>query len=256
MFKNYMLVLPLTLSEMGTIQTSQSHVKKLACPKVYLALGTWYLKMLVAPFLPTWPTAPCSPRMRCHKPLKVPISTYKFNSRSRPSDNGGGGVSGHPDPEIGRGWSQNFFSPFGPQFGLKIRVGRGGGPSLDPPLKFSRLISIHFLHLIKHQSISSLVIILSILITFPLPHVLFLLGENWCWALLGLSANHSFTLDKFISHMGNQPCSQGSLLLTTLHHLITLWKVIQDSIQTGFLAVYLGFQVLDSRFFVSWNSGF
>ena len=83
--------------------------------------------------------------MRCHKPLKVPISTYKFNSRSRPSDNGGGGVSGHPDPEIGRGQSQNFFSPFGPQFGLKIRVGRGGGPSLDPPLKFSRLISIHFL---------------------------------------------------------------------------------------------------------------
>ena len=41
MFKNYMLVLPLTLSEMGTIQTSQSHVKKLASPKFYLALGTW-----------------------------------------------------------------------------------------------------------------------------------------------------------------------------------------------------------------------
>ena len=43
MFKNYMLLLPLTLSEMGTIQTSLSHVKKLASPKFYLALGTWKL---------------------------------------------------------------------------------------------------------------------------------------------------------------------------------------------------------------------
>ena len=41
MFKNYMLVLPLTLSEMGTIQTSQYHVKKLASPNFYLALDTW-----------------------------------------------------------------------------------------------------------------------------------------------------------------------------------------------------------------------
>ena len=114
MFKNYMLVLPLTLSNMGTIHTSQSHVKKLASPKFYLALGTWYLKTFVAPFLPTRPTAPCSPRMRCHKPLKVPISTYKFNGRSRPSDNGGGGVSGHPDPEIREGAvSEFFFSPLG-----------------------------------------------------------------------------------------------------------------------------------------------
>ena len=34
MFKNYMLGLPLILSKMGTIQTSQSHVKKLASPKL------------------------------------------------------------------------------------------------------------------------------------------------------------------------------------------------------------------------------
>ena len=40
MFKNYVLMLPLTLSKMGTIQTSQSRVKKLAGPKFYLALGT------------------------------------------------------------------------------------------------------------------------------------------------------------------------------------------------------------------------
>ena len=94
---------------MGTIHTSLSHVKKLASPKFYLALGTWYLKTFVAPFLPTRLTVPGSPRMRCHKPLKVPISTYKFNSRSRPSDNGGGGVSGHPDPEIREGAVSEFF---------------------------------------------------------------------------------------------------------------------------------------------------
>ena len=36
------------------------------------------------------------------------------------------GGPGHPDPEIREGggvegWSQKFFPPFGPQFGLKIR---------------------------------------------------------------------------------------------------------------------------------------
>ena len=59
------------------------------------------------------------------------------------------GGSGHPDPEIWRGWGavskkKNFgpppkkkFRPFGPPCGLKIR---GGGwaprtPPLDPPLE-------------------------------------------------------------------------------------------------------------------------
>ena len=42
----------------------------------------------------------------------------------------GGGGSGHPDPEIRGGWSQkNFFPPFGPKFGLKIR---GESGSLGP----------------------------------------------------------------------------------------------------------------------------
>ena len=38
---------------------------------------------------------------------------------------------GHPDPEISRGAvsKKNFFRPFAPQFGLKIR---GGGPGLSP----------------------------------------------------------------------------------------------------------------------------
>ena len=48
---------------------------------------------------------------------------------SRLSDGGGGG--GHPDPEIGGGGpglKNKFFQAFGPQFGRKIRGGRG--PSL------------------------------------------------------------------------------------------------------------------------------
>ena len=51
-----------------------------------------------------------------------------------------GGEGGYPDPEIrGRGQShKNIFQPFGPQSGLKIRVGGGGGGGrvspLDPPL--------------------------------------------------------------------------------------------------------------------------
>ena len=50
---------------------------------------------------------------------------------SRPLDRGGGGGS-HIDPEIrgGPGLQKNFFRPFGPHFGLKIRRGAGTlGPS-------------------------------------------------------------------------------------------------------------------------------
>ena len=52
-------------------------------------------------------------------------------------------AGGHPDPEIRGGGgggggqsSRNFFWPFGPQFGLKIRGGRqaSAAPPLDPPL--------------------------------------------------------------------------------------------------------------------------
>ena len=54
-----------------------------------------------------------------------------FSSRSRPSDRGGGGSRGsHLDPEIRGGLQKNFFQPFGPQFGLKIRGATGSlGPS-------------------------------------------------------------------------------------------------------------------------------
>ena len=45
--------------------------------------------------------------------------------------------SGHPDPLIrgeGIGLQKNFFRPFGPQFGLKIRGATPQAPLLDPPL--------------------------------------------------------------------------------------------------------------------------
>ena len=46
---------------------------------------------------------------------------------SRPYDNGGGG---HLDPEIigGGDLQKNFFRPFGPQFGLKIKGDAPAGP--------------------------------------------------------------------------------------------------------------------------------
>ena len=56
------------------------------------------------------------------------------------------GQSSRPrDKEGGSGLQNNFFHPFGPQFGLKIRGG-GGKPSqappLDPPLAILQAKSI------------------------------------------------------------------------------------------------------------------
>ena len=41
---------------------------------------------------------------------------------------GGGGGGGHP--EGGASLPKNFFWPFGPQFGLKIRAGQAGPPGM------------------------------------------------------------------------------------------------------------------------------
>ena len=46
----------------------------------------------------------------------------------RPLDKGGGGGGGG-------GLQKNFFRPFKPQFGLKIRAGGPSAPSLDPLLE-------------------------------------------------------------------------------------------------------------------------
>ena len=56
---------------------------------------------------------------------------------------GGREVYGHPDPQIreGAGLPKNFFRPFGPQFGPKIRVGAGVGP-LGPSPGFVTVIDL------------------------------------------------------------------------------------------------------------------
>ena len=64
-----------------------------------------------------------------------------FSGGSRPSNKEGGGGDGepdHPDPDIkwgGGSLQKNFFRPFGPEIGLKIRGARA--PPLDPPLLFT-----------------------------------------------------------------------------------------------------------------------
>ena len=55
---------------------------------------------------------------------------------------GGGGGGGHPDSEK-RGEAsprKNFFRPFGPQFGVKLRRGTRA-PPLDPPLRATNFSS-------------------------------------------------------------------------------------------------------------------
>ena len=67
----------------------------------------------------------CAQLLFCFASLFICLFITAYSGGSRPSDKGGG--AGHPDPEIrGGAVSKKFFWPFGPQFGLKIRVGRAG----------------------------------------------------------------------------------------------------------------------------------
>ena len=69
---------------------------------------------------------------------------WLINKDTNTVNNGGphlqiGGGGGNSDPEIreGRVSPKNFFRPFGPQFGLKIRAGGGGRAPQAPPLDLS-----------------------------------------------------------------------------------------------------------------------
>ena len=79
----------------------------------------------------------CRLKMRskpCTQTKKVPTFLYHVTCKSSAwsrIERGGG----HPDPEIRGGQSPpNFFCPFGPQFGLKIRGAKSPVPPLGPPL--------------------------------------------------------------------------------------------------------------------------
>ena len=59
----------------------------------------------------------------------------------------GGEGGGHPDPEIRGGEPRSpkfYFRPFGPQFGLKIRVSGGGHDSCIPSTSISLFSVICF----------------------------------------------------------------------------------------------------------------
>ena len=71
------------------------------------------------------------------------LGNGKFSAGSRPWDKGGGGErSSRPLDKGGPGRPKNFFRPFGPQFGPKLRG--GGQPPraqpLDPPLKLGSFV--------------------------------------------------------------------------------------------------------------------
>ena len=58
------------------------------------------------------------------------LKATHFSGGSRPTDKGRGGGGGG-------GLQKNFFRPFGPQFGLKLKGGRAPrAPPLDPPQHF------------------------------------------------------------------------------------------------------------------------
>ena len=67
------------------------------------------------------------------------------------------------------------------QLTLKPQDPKANSPDLSPHISFKN----SWENLVKDQSILPLVINLIILITFTLDDLLMLLGENWCWSLLG-----------------------------------------------------------------------
>ena len=73
-------------------------------------------------------------------------------------------------------WMLPSFNPLGPNIQVQI---------LQSDLRTFPL-RIRGQNLMKDQGILSLVIILSVLLTLSLENVWIMLGENWCWSLLGL----------------------------------------------------------------------
>ena len=76
--------------------------------------------------------------------LQIPCDIAPFSAESRPCDGGGGGgCLGRPLDKWGARSTKNFFRPFGPQFGLKVRGAdpRPLGPSPGSATAFYRVVS-------------------------------------------------------------------------------------------------------------------
>ena len=73
-------------------------------------------------------------------PVRCILSKSELDSDLDIRGGGGERGNGHPDPNIRAGGqtSKNFFQPFGPQFGLKIR----GGPSPGSDTESDRLMEV------------------------------------------------------------------------------------------------------------------
>ena len=86
-------------------------------------------------------------------------------------------------------------------------------------------------NLLKDQIILPEVIILFILINFSFNHVLILLGENWCWSLLGLLTMETNVPEEIIiklqnySFLSNKYTS--SSILNVINNKNELWKTVR-----------------------------
>ena len=86
-------------------------------------------------------------------------------------------------------------------------------------------------NLLKDQSILPEVIILFILINFSFNHVLILLGENWCWSLLGLLTMETNVREEIIIKWQNYSFLSNKYTSSSISNVINnkneLWKTVR-----------------------------
>ena len=86
-------------------------------------------------------------------------------------------------------------------------------------------------NLLKDQSILPEVIILFILINFSFNHVLILLGENWCWSLLGLLTMEINVREEITIKWQNYSFLSNKYTASSISNVINnkneLWKTVR-----------------------------
>ena len=93
-------------------------------------------------------------------------------------------------------------------------------------------LRISWENLIKDHRIFSMMIILLILITLSLDHVWILLGENYCWSLLGLKGlMDSMNYQKCVSYLPSTWLANGpsmAFLTDQLWRILNFWYTAGD----------------------------